>query len=95
MVNFIIDFYGNPNESSNDIYKNLIKILNSNKLNIENLIGYGADYASVNYGANHSELCTKFNFSIKCNYFHDFVKDNIELLNAKKSDKKYKFRHNK
>jgi hypothetical protein len=31
LVNFIIDFYDDPNESSNDIYKILIKILNSNK----------------------------------------------------------------
>jgi hypothetical protein len=42
-----------------------------------------------------AELCTKFNFSMKCNDFHEFVKDNIELLNAAKSSKKYKFRHNK
>jgi hypothetical protein len=34
LINFIIHFYDDPNESSNDIYKNLIKISHSNKLNI-------------------------------------------------------------
>ncbi len=70
LVNFIIDFYDDPNESSNDIHKNLIKILNSNKLNIENLIGYGADNASVNYGAYHSVykyLKSENSFIIKAN----------------------------
>ncbi len=37
----------------------------------------------------------EFNFSMSCFEFHDFIKNNIVLLKAAKSDKKYKFRHNK
>jgi hypothetical protein len=41
-----------------------------------------------------AEICTRFNFSLSCYEFHEYVKNNSELLSAAKSDKKYKFRHN-
>ena len=42
-----------------------------------------------------AEVCIKFNFDISCTEFYDFVKNNIALLNAVKSEKKYSFIKNK
>lgn len=51
---FVLDFYEDPNESSRAIYENIKEKLNSNKLNIQDLIAYTADNASVNYGQHKS-----------------------------------------
>ena len=40
-----------------------------------------------------AEICTRFNFSMSCYEFHDYVKNNEQLLNAAKSEKKYKYNH--
>jgi hypothetical protein len=41
-----------------------------------------------------AEICTKINYNMSCSEFYDFVKNNKPLLEAVKSDKKYKFRNN-
>ena len=42
-----------------------------------------------------AEICLRFNFSMTCLEFYDFIKSNNELLYAAKSQKKYKFLNNK
>jgi len=52
--NFVLDFYEDFNESSAAIYDNIIRILRLNDLKIENISGFCADNASVNYGIHKS-----------------------------------------
>ena len=47
---FVLDFYVNPNETSESIYKDIKSRLNKYNLKVENLTAYGADNASVKYG---------------------------------------------
>jgi hypothetical protein len=54
IISFVLNFYEDPNETSFAIYKNLKESLEKNNLNIQNVIAYGADNASVNYGINKS-----------------------------------------
>ena len=37
-----------------------------------------------------SEICIKTNFSMSCNEFKTYIKDNKKLLKAAKSNEKYK-----
>ena len=50
----LIEFINDPRESAIDIFKNICKIIDDNKLRIENLISYGADNTNVNFGEHHS-----------------------------------------
>jgi len=52
--NFVLDFYDDPNEKSEDIYNRLKTAMKDNNLSVENLIGFTGDNASVNYGIHHS-----------------------------------------
>jgi len=52
--NFVLDFYEDPNETSNAIYSHLKKSLSDNDLAFNDLIAYTADNANVNYGSHHS-----------------------------------------
>ena len=54
IVDFILDFYETPNETSYSIYHEIKKRLSKNKLLIENVVAFGADNASVNYGIHDS-----------------------------------------
>ena len=51
---FVIDFYEDPNETSNAIYNRLKMCLNEYNLDLNNLIAFSGDNASVNYGKYHS-----------------------------------------
>ncbi|XP_036347706.1 uncharacterized protein LOC118757076, partial [Rhagoletis pomonella] len=50
----ILDFYEDPDEASKDIFGNIIRITNVNKLKIEQITSYSADNANVNYGLYNS-----------------------------------------
>ncbi len=54
IINFVLDFYEDSDESSQAIFINLKRILEINKLNVNDLVAYGADNAHVNYGMNKS-----------------------------------------
>lgn len=54
IVNFILDFYDTPNETSYSIYNEIKERLSKKKLLIENIIAFGADNTSVNYGIHNS-----------------------------------------
>ncbi|CAF5029313.1 unnamed protein product, partial [Rotaria socialis] len=45
----LIEFINDPHEAAVDIFNNICKIIDDNKLLIENLTSYGADNANVNY----------------------------------------------
>ncbi|CAM2723326.1 unnamed protein product [Rotaria socialis] len=49
----LIEFISDPHEAAVDIFNNICKIIDDNKLLIENLTSYGADNANVNYGEHH------------------------------------------
>jgi hypothetical protein len=42
-----------------------------------------------------AEICVKVNFDLRCSQFHDFVKNNDNILKAAKSNTKYTFKLNK
>jgi hypothetical protein len=46
---------------------------------------------SLSVGLVKAEICTKVNFNMKCHEFSEFVAKNKSLLNAAKSNSKYKF----
>ncbi|CAF4456851.1 unnamed protein product [Rotaria sp. Silwood2] len=50
----ILQFVDDPHESANDIYNNIIKVMENYQLNIRNLTSIGADNANVNFGEHHS-----------------------------------------
>jgi hypothetical protein len=79
--NFVLDFYEDFNESSAAIYDNIIRILKLNDLKIENISGFCADNASVNYGIhksvfqnlkNENDLILKANCN--CHVIHNAAK---------------------
>jgi hypothetical protein len=51
---FVLDFYEDPKECSQDIYDNITRKIKQNNLKIENIVAYAADNASVNYGQHNS-----------------------------------------
>jgi hypothetical protein len=52
--NFVLEFYEDSNEKSHAIYNHLKAAMSDNKLEINNLIAFSGDNASVNYGVNQS-----------------------------------------
>jgi hypothetical protein len=50
IINFVLDFYEDPNETSDAIYQRIMNILKENNLDVMDISGYCADNASVNYG---------------------------------------------
>ena len=50
----LIEFINDPHESAIDIFKNICKIIDDNKLQLENLTSYGADNTNVNFGEHRS-----------------------------------------
>lgn len=52
--NFVLDFYEDANEKSDNIYSKLKHSLIENKIETKNLIAFSGDNASVNYGIHHS-----------------------------------------
>ena len=72
IVNFVLDFYEDSNESSDAIYGRLRECLAEKELRFDNMIAYSADNASVNFGKNHSVFTqlkglNKFMVSANCN----------------------------
>ena len=53
-MNFVLDFFENPNETSETIYNDIKSRIIKNKLQIINVSAYGADNAAVNFGKNKS-----------------------------------------
>jgi len=49
LVDFVLDLFKDPKETSKTTYNNLNESLKSNNLKVENVLSYGADNASVNY----------------------------------------------
>ena len=87
IVNFVLDFYEDSNETSKAIHKKLCDYLEANKLNINYLIAYSGDNASVNYGIHQSvyEEFKKTNkFIIKsncnCHVLHNTTKHSLNQL---------------
>ena len=75
--NRIIDFYQCPDETR----------LSLNGLDINNLVSYGADNASVNYGRHHSvytnikQLCPKLiSSNCNCHVIHNCARFGCKLL---------------
>jgi hypothetical protein len=54
LVDFVLDLFKDPKETSKDIYNNLKESLKSNNLKVENILSYGADNESVNYSKHKS-----------------------------------------
>ena len=54
IVNFVLDFYEDPNEKSLNIYNRITNCLTENGISIESVIAYSGDNASVNYGIHQS-----------------------------------------
>ena len=93
IVNFILDFYETPNETSYSIYHEIKERLSKNKLLIENVVAFGADNASVNYGIHNSVYVNLKNENIAivkanclCHVIHNtakyaFVKFPIDIEN--------------
>lgn len=50
----LLDFYEEPDESSESVCKHLVDVLSGLNLDLKNMIAYTADNASVNYGKNCS-----------------------------------------
>lgn len=50
----LLEFYDDPEESSEAIFKQIVTITESNGLSINQICAYGADNASVNYGRHNS-----------------------------------------
>ena len=79
--NFVLDFYEDPNEKSEAIYKHLKTAMSENQLKIDNLIAYTGDNASVNYGINHSvyrsltdEKANLIKANCNCHVLHNTAK---------------------
>jgi hypothetical protein len=47
---FVLDFYVDPKECSQDIYDNITRKIKQNNLIVENIVVYAVDNAFVNYG---------------------------------------------
>ena len=54
IVNFVLDFYEDSNETSDAIFAKLNHSLETHSLNSKLLIAFSGDNASVNYGKHHS-----------------------------------------
>lgn len=54
IVNFVLDFYEDANETSDAIHNRIIECLNEYNVNLMDVIAYSGDNASVNYGKHHS-----------------------------------------
>ena len=54
IVNFVLDFYEDPNETSEAIYNRIKDSVKSNGLSINKMVAFTGDNASVNYGKHHS-----------------------------------------
>lgn len=54
IINFVLDFYEDSNETSDAIHTKLVNRFNDNELSLNNMIGYSGDNTSVNYGKYHS-----------------------------------------
>ena len=54
IINFVLDFYEDPKETSDAIFDKLTESLKTNSLNLKEMIAYSGDNASVNYGKHHS-----------------------------------------
>lgn len=50
----LLDFYEDPDESSEAIFNQIVSITENNGLSIKQISAYGADNASVNYGRHNS-----------------------------------------
>ena len=50
----LLEFYDDPDKSSEAIFKQIVTIPESNGLSINQISAYGADNASVNYGWHNS-----------------------------------------
>jgi len=49
---YLLDFYVEPNESSQSILNTITSVIEFLGLDIQNITAFGADNASVNYGKN-------------------------------------------
>jgi hypothetical protein len=68
---FVLNFYEDSKECSQDIYDNITRKIKQNNLKIENIFAYAADNAFVKYGR-HDSVLTNFKLEndsiIKANY---------------------------
>jgi hypothetical protein len=82
-----LDFYEDSDESSQAIFINLKRTLEINRLNINDLVAYGADNAYVNYRMNKSvfkKLKDENKFIAKsncnCHLIHNTAKYGLSKL---------------
>ncbi|CAF2574171.1 unnamed protein product [Rotaria sp. Silwood2] len=82
----LIEFINDPHESAIDIFKNICKIIDDNKLQIGNLTSYGGDNMNVNFGKHHSVfqlLKSKVPHLLKVQTAHDELPIDIEITLCK------------
>lgn len=87
IINFVLDFYEDPNERSIDIFNHLKQSLIANNLSLNNVIAFTGDNASVNYAKFHSvyKYFTEVNHTIvkancNCHILHNTAKYALLLL---------------
>lgn len=84
---YLLDFYEEPNESSQSIFNTITSAIESLGLDIQNITAYGADNASINYGKNCSvfeKLKDKKSNIIKancnCHVIHNAAKHSMKVI---------------
>ena len=92
----MLEFYDDPDESSEAIFKQIVTIPESNGLSINQISAYGADNASVNYGW-HNNVFQKLRAAnplivkgnCECHILNNTVRS---LIVAAKGNTKYKWK---
>jgi len=84
---YLLDFYEEPNESSQSIFDTITSAIESLGLDIKNITAFGADNASVNYGKHCSvfeKLKNKKSNIIKancnCHVIHNAAKHSMKVI---------------